>query len=198
MVMPLGELSKTAVYRMAQELGLDSLHGPESQDICFLAGKSIATFFDEQGVQEIPGEIVTSDGRAIGRHHGLWHYTIGQRRGLGLPDATPWYVQRLDETCNQVIVCKQDGLITNKVMVNDVQWTTLPHSNWQGLVQVRGRQRPTPARLEQDSGNTWLITFAEPQRAITPGQFAAFYDDDLICGSGIIMQQDNAAERTGS
>lgn len=192
MIMPLGEQRKTAVYQMARELGLDSVHGPESQDICFLAGKSIAAFFAAWGIQEIPGEIVTSDGRTVGRHRGLWHYTIGQRRGLGLPDATPWYVQRLDESQNRVVVCKEEGLITSRVLVNEVRWTTTPSSTWQGLVQVRGRQRPTPARLEHDSGTTWRLIFTEPQRAVTPGQFAAFYEDDLVCGSGIIAPQDRA------
>ena len=190
--MPLGEQSKTEVYRMAAELNLDSVHGPESQDICFLGGQSISMFFKRQGVQETPGDIVTSDGKTIGRHRGLWHYTIGQRRGLGLPDATPWYVQFLDEPHNQVVVCKQEGLITSQVRVTDVQWTRSPLSTWQGLVQIRGRQRPSPAHIEQASSNTWLITFAEPQRAVTPGQFAAFYEDDLICGSGIIAEQDKA------
>lgn len=192
MIMPLGELHKTAVYQMARELGLESVHGPESQDICFLAGRSVATFFAARGVREMPGEIVTADGRTLGHHRGLWHFTIGQRRGLGLPDATPWYVQRLDESRNQVIVCKQEGLITDRVLVTHVRWTTPPSSNWQGRVQVRGRQRSTPACLEHDFGDTWRITFTQPQRAVTPGQFAAFYEDELVCGSGIITRPDRA------
>jgi len=189
-IMPLGERSKPEVYQMAADLNLDSVHGPESQDICFLADQSIAKFFAEQGVQETPGDIVTSDGRTIGRHRGLWHYTIGQRRGLGLPDKTPWYVQRLDASHNQVIVCKQEGLITCQIHVTDVRWTNPQSpSTWQGLVQIRGRQRPSEAQVEQVSSNMWLITFTEPQRAVTPGQFATFYEGDLICGSGIIPEQ---------
>lgn len=197
-VMPLGEQNKTEVYKMAAELKLDSVHGPESQDICFLAGRSIATFFNEQGIQENPGNIVTSDGRIIGRHNSLWHYTIGQRRGLGLPDATPWYVQRLDELHNQVVVCKQEELITSQIRVTGVQWINSSSSTWQGLVQIRGRHRPSPACIEQASSNTWLVTFAEPQRAVTPGQFAAFYEEDLICGSGIITGQDTSSTEENS
>ena len=195
-IMPLGEHNKTDVYKMAAELNLDNVHGPESQDICFLAGQSITTFFSKQEIQENPGDIVTSDGRTIGHHRGLWHYTIGQRRGLGLPDATPWYVQRLDESQNQVVVCKQEGLITSQIHVTDVQWTKSPSSTWQGRVQIRGRQSPSPARIEQASNNTYIITFSEPQRAVTPGQFAAFYKDDLICGSGIIIDQNTATKET--
>jgi tRNA-specific 2-thiouridylase len=198
MVMPLGELSKNEVYRMAAELNLDKVHGPESQDICFLTGRNIAIFFTEQGVEDNPGTIVTSRGATAGRHRGLWHYTIGQRRGLGLPDETPWYVQRLDAQHNRVIICKNEELITSSVRVSDVRWTVPPSSPWQGLVQIRGRHRPSGATLEQVSAKTWLITFAQPQRAVTPGQFAAFYQDDLICGSGVILPDDQTTAGTGS
>jgi len=191
MVLPLGEQTKTAVYEMAAELGMEGVHGPESQDVCFLAGRSVAEFFHEQGVAEEPGTIVTTDGRALGVHRGLWHYTVGQRRGLGLPDATPWYVQRLDATRNRLIVCKKEGLLTRRVLVSDVRWSGSPVTTWRGRVQIRGRQNPSPAQVEKRSGAAWLITFSEPQRAVTPGQFAAFYEDGLVRGSGIITDQDS-------
>lgn len=189
MILPLGEMTKKEVYGLAKGLGLADVHGPESQDVCFLAGQSIASFFQDQGISEQPGEIVTSGGRVIGQHRGLWHYTIGQRRGLGLPDATPWYVKTLDESRNQVIVCKHEELITYQALVIDVRWAKAPQSSWQGFVQVRGRHEPSPAHIEPVSETTWHITFEQPQRAITPGQFAAFYEDDLICGSGVISPQ---------
>jgi len=197
MVLPLGELTKKEVYRMAAELNLDSVHGPESQDICFLAGRSIASFFDRQGIPEIPGEIVTREGLTIGRHRGLWHYTIGQRRGLGLPDATPWYVLRLDEPRNQVVVGKKEELIADRALVADVRWTCPPTSSWHGLVQIRGRHRAAQACVAKVSDTAWSIAFTEPQRAITPGQFAAFYDNDLVCGSGIITEQDSIRTDSG-
>lgn len=190
MILPLGEKTKNEVYGLATKMNLRSVHGPESQDVCFLAGQSIANFFQQQGVVEAPGEIVTSEGRVIGTHKGLWHYTIGQRRGLGLPDATPWYVKTLDEANNRVIVCKNEELITTQALVCDVRWMAGQTGEWEGLVQVRGRQKPAAAKVEQVSESEWLIHFNKPQRAITPGQFAAFYDDDCICGSGVIVPQE--------
>lgn len=199
MLMPLGELTKTKVYKMAAEMGLKNVHGPESQDVCFLAGRSVETFFEEQGLEQCPGDIVSSDGKTIGHHHGLWKFTIGQRRGLGLPDATPWYVQSLDAVNNRVIVCKQEELITSETLVKDVLWTHTPSSAWHGLVQIRGRSLPSPARVEFVSDNLWRVTFSDPQRAVTPGQFAAFYGDDFIYGSGIITHQnDSLASGNGS
>lgn len=193
-ILPLGGYSKAEVYGMAGEIGLAGVHGPESQDICFLAGRSVAEFFADQGIEEKPGDIVASQGQIIGRHRGLWRYTIGQRRGLGLPDATPWYVRRLDETHNRVIVCKHEELITCQAPVRDVRWIGSPPAAWQGLVRIRGRHFPSPATVEKKSGNGYLITFENPQRAVTPGQFAAFYEDGLIIGSGVIAEP----EETGS
>ena len=194
MVLPLGEKTKNEVYELAAEMNLNNVHGPESQDVCFLAGRSSSSFFNEQGIKKEPGKIVSSSGRILGKHRGLWHYTIGQRRGLGLPDATPWYVKSLDASQNQVIVCKHEELITNQALLAGVCWTDTPPSKWRGRVQIRGRHRPSKAKVEPVSDNHWHVTFDEPQRAVTPGQFAVFYEDDLIIGSGIIILPEKTEE----
>lgn len=198
-VLPLGEQNKRTTYELAEKLELNMMHGPESQDVCFLAGRSIADFFRELGIKEQPGEIVTMDGRILGQHRGLWHYTIGQRRGLGLPDTSPWYVQGLDPVRNRIRVCKQEKLFTRRVLISDVQWTTESNpSSWQGLVQVRGRQDGSPARVIRQADGRWLIIFAEDQRAVAPGQYAAFYEKDILCGSGIILPQKDRHPSDGS
>ncbi|GAB4339209.1 MAG: tRNA 2-thiouridine(34) synthase MnmA [Desulfobulbaceae bacterium] len=185
---PLGDKTKEEVRKLAARLGLAGVHGPESQDVCFLAGRTLDAFFADQGIREDPGEIVTTGGRVIGRHQGLFRYTIGQRRGLGLPDETPWYVVRLDARNNRVIVAKKEELLTSRALVVAVRWLDGPVSPWEGLVQIRGRQRPTPARVKQVSPDAWEIVFEEKQRAVTPGQFAAFYDGDIVCGSGVLTE----------
>ncbi|HHO47079.1 MAG TPA: tRNA 2-thiouridine(34) synthase MnmA [Desulfobacteraceae bacterium] len=196
-VLPLGGLTKKEVRRMAAAWQLQEIHGPESQDVCFLAGETIPSFFAAHGLNERPGDILTVNGRVIGRHRGLWHYTIGQRRGLNLPDATPWYVSELDAAGNRVLVCKEEELLTRRVMISDVRWHGgEPPLPWHGMVQIRGRHAPSPARVDQIGGK-WYIDFERSQRAITPGQFAVFYRQDVLMGSGIMMRSGYLEESPG-
>lgn len=189
LVLPLGDLTKEEVYGLAAELNLSGIHGPESQDICFLSGKTVSTFFEKQGIADSPGDIMNAEGTVIGQHRGLWHYTVGQRRGLGLPDATPWYVKQLDAENNRLIVCKNDGLYAGKIVIRDVLWmdpaVQIP---WQGYVQIRGRHKASPASIVSGRNGQWIITFETRQRAVTPGQFAVFYREDSVVGSGIITE----------
>ena len=186
LLLPLGERTKKEVYGLAAEMNLRGVHGPESQDVCFLAGSSVAAFIAAQGIPEQPGDIVTACGEVIGRHRGLWHYTIGQRRGLDLPDASPWYVRELDAFHNRLLVCKKGELLARRALLSEVRWLEEPSLPWQGLVQIRGRHSPTPAVLACTGQGQWHLDFTQPQRAITPGQFAVFYQDDAVLGSGII------------
>ncbi len=186
-LLPLGGKTKKDVYSLAREMGLDTVHGPESQDICFLAGDTVADFFRDRGMDAHPGDIVATSGERLGTHQGIWRYTIGQRRGLNLPDATPWYVRELDGKLNRVIVCKREELITTEMVVHDVLWAgACPSLPWQGRVQIRGRQTPSPARVDRDGPTNWLVRFEREQRAVTPGQFAVFYEDDIVRGSGVV------------
>ncbi|NOX80750.1 MAG: tRNA 2-thiouridine(34) synthase MnmA [Deltaproteobacteria bacterium] len=187
MILPLGEFTKKKVYRMAADMGLAGVHGPESQDVCFLSGDSVAAFLQEQGINDVPGDIVTREGRVLGRHLGIWHYTIGQRHGLGLPDTTPWYVMELDAADNRVIVCKNEELFSSSLMLREVCWTgTPPALPWDGLVQLRSRHRASPATVDRDRRGRWIVSFTERQRAVTPGQFAVFYAAETVLGSGVI------------
>lgn len=197
LILPLGRRTKEDVHRLAAEMQLNCVHGPESQDVCFLAGSTVAEFFRTLGMADRPGDIVAPDGRIIGRHRGLWHYTIGQRRGLNLPDASPWYVRDLEAAGNRVIVCKRDDLLTGRAVIRDVRWLAgRPPLPWHGLVQLRGRHIPSPAVVSEVNG-AWFVNFAKQQRAVTPGQFAAFYQQDTLVGSGIITgsrpSEDDAA-----
>lgn len=183
---PLGSWQKQEVYAKAASLGLNGFSGNESQDVCFLS-TGLQEFLTEQGVAEQTGEIRSLDGRMLGHHGGISLYTVGQRRGLGLPDVTPWYVVGLDTESNQVLVGKNDDLFKKHITIHDLHWLGPdPALPWQGMVQLRSRHQPTRAQLKQTSPDTWLISCSEPQRAITPGQFAVLYENSRVVGSGII------------
>jgi tRNA-specific 2-thiouridylase len=186
LLLPLGSRQKTEVFQRAQDMGFSHFDGRESQDVCFLADRHLADFLAGQGVDNRPGEIVTRDGHILGRHAGIWKYTVGQRRGLGLPDATPWYVTGLDTETNQVQVGKNEELFLHRVLLRNVQWMAPQPDGWQGGVQLRSRHSPAQAQVLPTEDNHWQVLFTEPQRAITPGQFAVFYQDDQVMGSGII------------
>jgi tRNA-specific 2-thiouridylase len=185
LLFPLGAWTKAGVYERASGLGFQ-FSGEESQDVCFLS-QDLPTFLAEQGLGGQNGPVVTLDGRQIGEHRGIWHYTIGQRRGLGLPDATPWYVVGLDGSKNQVVVGKKEALLNSRCTLHSLCWTHEPPPlPWRGLVQLRSRHTPALAELVQRDDNTWRLDFDQPQRAITPGQFAVFYEDDGVVGSAVI------------
>lgn len=185
LLFPLGDWIKEDVYHKAESLGLH-FTGEESQDVCFLAS-DLSTFLTEQGVQVHSGKIVTTDGTFLGTHPGCWNYTVGQRRGLGLPDATPWYVVALDGRDNRVIVGKHPDLYLQECTVDQLQWAQEPLSlPWRGLVQLRSRQTPTPGVVRRDDQGVIHILFETAQRAITPGQFAVFYQDEQVMGSAVI------------
>ncbi|MBM9538329.1 tRNA 2-thiouridine(34) synthase MnmA [Desulfobulbus alkaliphilus] len=184
---PLGEWSKDQVYRRAADLGFQ-FQGEESQDVCFLS-RGLSSFLTGQGVQEQDGAIVDRYGTILGRHKGIWNYTIGQRRGLALPDATPWYVTGLDGEHNRVIVGKHTDLFVTACTVEDLQWRdTFPALPWQGLVQVRSRHTPAATLITETGPGRWHLAFDTPQRAVTPGQFAVFYHGDQVLGSAVIAR----------
>lgn len=189
---PLGEWTKDQVYRKAADLGFQ-FQGEESQDVCFLS-HGLSSFLAGQGVQNQEGAIVDRGGYNLGRHKGIWNYTIGQRRGLALPDATPWYVVGLDGKENQVIVGKHMDLFVTACTVQDLQWRhAFPALPWRGLVQLRSRHTPVATLVTTAGPGRWRLTFETPQRAVTPGQFAVFYRGDQLLGSAVI---DVAAQET--
>ncbi len=188
LVLPLGDWHKADVFQQAREMGFH-FSRTESQDVCFLADQTLPTFLEQQGVENRCGEIVDIDGQVHGSHNGTSHYTVGQRRGLGIPDATPWYVVGLDAVANRVIIGKNEALFQSRMRLAEVQWSIKKDGPWEGGVQLRSRHRPASARVEPlDGEDVWQVAFAEPQRAVTPGQFAVFYHDDQVVGSGVIKR----------
>lgn len=173
---------------LAADFGIAGVHGSESQDVCFLQGTTVADFLEAHGATPGSGEIVRSDGTVLGRHQGIHRYTIGQRRGLGIPDATPYYVVGLDAGRNQVLVGKDEELWRDFLYLRDVTWVAgePPPLPIRLTVKIRYRHGGAPATIESEGEGRCLVRFESPQRAVTPGQFAVFYNDDEVIGGGEI------------
>lgn len=187
---PLGEMTKKDVYNFVEENGFMDFRGQESQDICFLGTDSIGHFLETRiSAPAQSGEIVSTDGRILGKHNGIYNYTIGQRRGLGIAAATPLYVIRIDAEKNRIIVGKNEDLYKNDVEIENTLWNCgkFPDPDHTYSVRIRYGHKGQEAKITQETNTRFRITFQEKQRAVTPGQFAVIYDQGLILGSGEIQ-----------
>jgi tRNA-specific 2-thiouridylase len=190
-VFPLGNLLKTETFQIAEQNGLDHLLcKKESQDFCFVDGKSLKPFLEEKvGIQN--GKIIHESGKVLGEHNGIHFYTIGQRKGLQTSLNTPLYVSKLDKKNNIVFVTDNpDDLLSQKFFVTRMNWlsdfSSENPSNIQ--VQVRYNSYPLPVSNIDFKENKLCVMLKEPHRAITPGQSAVFYKDNKVLGGGIIVK----------
>jgi tRNA-uridine 2-sulfurtransferase len=192
---PLGELTKDEVRAIAREAHLPVAEKPDSQEICFVPQGNYVQFIEaylgEQGtaLAEEPGEIVTTSGEVIAHHRGVHQFTIGQRKGLGFAAGKKYYVVSLDRDSRRVVVGGDDELQSVECQVRDVNWISTPQitAPTRATVKIRHRHEPAAATLHPCSESTHAqIIFDEPQRAITPGQAAVFYDGAAVLGGGWI------------
>jgi len=187
---PLGELTKTEIRKIAQDNHLKPVEKKESQDICFLKNQSIAQFIQlKTEIEQIEGNIITSDNKIIGKHKGLYNFTIGQRRGINCPASQAYYVKKIDAQNNTLLVCFKNELFQHSFRVKSLIWAEdQPEFPIEMLTRIRYNHKPCPATLNKDSDPSILnVTFDHEQFAITPGQTAVFYDKNKIIGSGIII-----------
>ena len=191
---PLGGLTKPEVRELARKHGLVIAEKPDSQEICFVPGGDYKAFLDaylsEQGSAppETAGEMVTSDGRVIGEHGGVHNFTVGQRKGLGVATGSPLYVIQIKNDTRQVVVGKDDELYSRTLRARRVNLISVaePPEPMRVAVKIRHKHQPAPALMESTGVDEVLVTFDDPQRAITPGQAAVFYDGDVVVGGGWI------------
>jgi len=192
---PLGEMNKPEVRALAESMGLTVAAKGDSQEICFVPNGDYAAFLDaymrSKGIEPAGerGDIVTTDGRTLGAHSGVHHFTVGQRRGLGIAAGEPLYVISTDAATQRVVVGTSDQLLCAHLVANNVNWVS-----WAGLaaparaqVKIRNKHQAASATLHPTSHPDRVeVHFNEPQRAVTPGQAAVFYDNDLVLGGGWI------------
>jgi tRNA-specific 2-thiouridylase len=193
-VFPLGEMRKPEVRESARQHGLNVLADkPDSQEICFVPGGDYKQFIDaylsEQGEQlpDTSGEMVTSSGEVVGKHAGIHNFTVGQRKGLNVATQNPLYVLEIRGDKKQVVVGSNDELLSKTMIVKKLNWISIPELSapMRVKVKIRHRHEPAAATIEMQ-GSDVLATFDEPQRAVTPGQAAVFYDGDEVVGGGWI------------
>jgi tRNA-specific 2-thiouridylase len=195
---PLGEMSKPQVRELARKHGLALAEKPDSQEICFIPGGDYKRFIDaylaEQGdsLPDTSGELVTTDGRVVGRHEGIHNFTVGQRKGLGLATGSPLYVININGERGQVTVGGNDDLLSHKLVAHQVNWISLTDDDLSQPVRVRAkirhRHEPAAATVEQLADGEVMVTFDSAQRAITPGQAVVFYQGDIVAGGGWICE----------
>jgi tRNA-specific 2-thiouridylase len=191
---PLGHMTKPEVRELARKYGLALAEKPDSQEICFVPGGDYKNFLDaylaEQGesLPDTAGELVTTDGRVIGEHAGIHNFTVGQRKGLGVATGSPLYVLQIKGDTREVVVGSGDNLYSNTLRLRRINLISVDEllTPMRVTVKIRHRHEAAVALIEK-SGDEMLATFDQPQRAITPGQAAVFYDGDLVVGGGWIQ-----------
>ncbi len=188
---PLGGMTKSQVYQLAAQKGLEPVKKTESQDVCFIRESTYGEFLAAQsGFKEKPGLIEDVSGNILGRHKGLHLFTIGQRRGIDCPAAEPYYVIAIDSERNRLIVGYEKDLLTRACKVIDINWIIKkPNTAVNVSTRVRYRHRAAPSSLIPTNGNTAIIQFDKPQTAIAPGQCAVFYQGDEVLGGGWISPE---------
>ncbi|MFH1135812.1 MAG: tRNA 2-thiouridine(34) synthase MnmA [Pseudomonadota bacterium] len=186
-VFPLAGLTKDQVRAKAAALGLEEK--PESQEICFLKGLDYRGFLrDRFGDDALtPGDFVDPSGKVVGRHEGIAAYTVGQRRGLGLPGVFPYYVLKLDPLKNQVVVGPRELTFSRRFLVRAPVWSqAIAGPEFRALAQIRSRHQPAPAVVTVRPDRDLDVCFDQPQPSIASGQAAAFYEGDRLLGGGWI------------
>ena len=189
LLLPVGEFDKPAIRESAREAGLLNADKADSQDICFVPDHDYASFIaQETGKESKPGNFVDEEGNIMGQHRGLIHYTIGQRKGLGISSSTPIFVKELRPQTNEVVLCKSESLFSRDCHVDNINY--MAEEKLTGPVKAIGKIRYShagaPCTLYPQPDGTLLAQFDEPQRAMTPGQAAVFYQDDhVLCGGTI-------------
>lgn len=186
-LLPIGRMEKTEVRAIAEELGLRVFDKPDSQEICFVK-TSYGEFVKSYAPERLPGTgtFVDENGHVVGTHEGSHLFTIGQRKRIQITDETPYYVTSIDAKTNRVSIGKESDLFKEQMTVRRINWISNPRTG-DVTVKIRSKSPKTQARIVEVRGNEAILSFAFPQKAVTPGQAAVFYDGSRVLGGGWIQ-----------
>ena len=186
---PLGDHTKEEVRKIAEQNGFVNARKHDSQDICFVPDGDYASFIERHtGIPSVPGDFITASGEFIGKHKGITHYTIGQRRGLGIPAASRLYVTKILTETNQVVLGDDADLFTDELTADHVNLISEEQLGKPVRVcaRIRYRHKEQPATAFTDGDGILHVKFDQPQRAVTAGQAVVLYDGDMVVGGGVI------------
>ena len=189
-LMPVGEYSKEEIRRIADKIGLQVANKPDSQDICFVPDKDYASYIEENAGVQIPeGNFVTSDGAILGKHKGITHYTVGQRKGLGLALGYPAFVLEIRPETNEVVIGTKEESMTTVLKANRLNFMSVEDLTepLHVFTKIRYNHKGAWCTIEKTGEDEVTCTFDEPQRAVTPGQAVVFYGGEYVLGGGTIL-----------
>lgn len=191
-VMPVGDYTKEEIRALAEQLNLPVAHKPDSQEICFIPDNDYGGFLDRELGGAVPeGNFVDRDGHVLGRHKGITHYTIGQRKGLNLAMGHPVFVTEIRPETNEVVIGEAEDVFTNRLVCTDLNFMSIPdlEGEKEVMAKIRYNHRGAPCRIRRLDETHVECRFPEPVRAVTPGQAVVFYEGDYVVGGGTIGKE---------
>lgn len=195
-LMPVGEYSKEEIRAIAEKIHLKVASKPDSQDICFVPDGDYAEFIRRESKKEVPeGNFVSTDGKILGRHKGITHYTVGQRKGLGLSLGHPAFVLEIRPETNEVVIGTNEESMTRFVKANRLNFMAVEdiEGEMRAFGKIRYNHKGAPCTVKRTGEDEILCTFNEPVRAVTPGQALVLYDGDYVLGGGTIITDRNTS-----
>lgn len=189
-LMPVGDYEKGRIRQIAEEIGLPVAHKPDSMEICFVPDQDYARFISENSGHVVPeGNFVTTDGKVIGRHKGITHYTVGQRKGLNLSMGKPVFVVEIRPETNEVVIGDNQDVFTDRLRCSNLNFMSVEdiHEDMPVVAKIRYNHQGAKAVVRKTGADEAEVVFEEPVRAVTPGQAVVFYDGDYVLGGGTIL-----------
>lgn len=191
-LMPVGDYTKEEIRAMAQQIGLRTANKPDSQEICFIPDHDYAGFIEREAKGKVPpaGNFVTKDGTVLGRHKGITHYTIGQRKGLGIALGFPAFVTEIRPETNEVVLGRNEEVFGDTVYADRLNFMSIPdlQEEMDVVAKIRYNDKGTPCKICRMDEQRVVCHFHTPVRAVTPGQAVVFYDGDTVVGGGTILK----------
>ena len=190
-LMPVGDYTKEEIRAIAEQIGLRTADKPDSQEICFIPDHDYAAFIEREAQGQVPpaGNFVTAAGQVLGQHKGITHYTIGQRKGLGIALGSPVFVTEIRPDTNEVVLGSNEEVFGDIVCAEHLNFMSVPdlQGEMEVTAKIRYNHQGAPCTIRKTDNDRVICHFHEPVRAITPGQAVVFYEEDTVVGGGVIV-----------